>query len=123
MSSKQCDTAKSNVDPKCVFSKQRTMIAEGKQPIVIKFGFNWLAMIFGPFWAAFKSFWPAAIALAVVNYGLRLLSHEFIDAGYPAVGLSIGIVQVGIAIIFGFYANILYATYLSFRGYKVAIQT
>lgn len=96
-----------------------TMAGMGRE-VVIKGGFSWVAMIFGPFWAMFKGFWPAAIALGIINYGLHAGAKEASHSGYPFVGLSIFVIQIAIAILFGFYANRLYVIFLLSLGYELS---
>jgi hypothetical protein len=103
-------------------TNERKMVSEGKPTIIVPRGFNWAAMLLGPFWAAFKAFWPAAIALAVINFGLRMVAREVLASGYSFVALSISMVQIGIAVVVGFYANNLYAAYLAAKGYKVSAE-
>jgi hypothetical protein len=122
MTTEHPSPAQTIVESKNSRAKKRTMVAEGKPPIIVPRGFNWAAMLLGPFWAMFKAFWPAAIGLAVINLGLRMVAREVLASGYSLVALSISIVQICIAIVVGFYANQLYAAYLAAKGYKVSAE-
>jgi len=104
-------------------SKVRTMIAEGRPTIRVGKGFNWPALVLGPIWAIYKSFWPAAAALVVIYGGLRMIASQATQSGYPFLNLLALLAIVAIAILVGFYANVLYAAYLTTKGYRVSAGT
>ncbi|MCA3026781.1 MAG: DUF2628 domain-containing protein [Rhodocyclaceae bacterium] len=122
MTAEQPSHVRSIVESRSGRTKNRRMVAQGKPTIIVPHGFNWAAMLFGPFWAAFKAFWPAAIALAVINFGLRFVAREVSAAGFSTVALSITVVHIGVTVVVGFYANELYAAYLAAKGYKVSAE-
>lgn len=103
--------------------KVRVWAAEGKPTILVKKGFSWPAFLFGPFWAIYKSFWPAAIVLVVVHLTLKMLYDEVRSVGYPLLSWSIATVRLVLVILFGAWANKLYAAYLSTKGYKISAGT
>ena len=111
--------AKTQSNADVIVGEYRTMIAEGKPKLIVLKGFNWAALIFGPFWALAKSFWPAAILLIVIHGVLNMLRGEMRSAGYLFLAWAVATFQLVLVIIFGAMANNLYAAYLSSKGYKV----
>jgi hypothetical protein len=68
--------------------------------ILVAEGFNWAALVFGPFWALFKKLWWVALGLVLLNLGIGLAGKAFIAD--PQVQLA---VSLGVASIVGFLAN------------------
>jgi hypothetical protein len=81
------------------------------EPVVVKDGFSWGAMIFGPFWLAAHRAWiAAAVSLAAYILIATLL----------APGPAASILVVGLALILGWTGNDLRRWSLEHRGYVLA---
>ena len=96
------------MQPHSVFSKKGT--PEGL--VFIKEGFNWLAFIAPPIWAAYNKVWGALVALIV---GLLCLGWLLIFMGFNFDGLIV--LYLSVTIIFGWIANDLKTHQLKKEGY------
>ncbi len=84
----------------------------GGEMLLIREGFNWPALIFGPFWALWHGMWRTVIALLVIGAvlgGIGALAGLAPDA----VSLLQFLVQVGL----GLWGNDLRRLAVARRGY------
>ena len=82
--------------PHIVFLKKDTP----EKLMVIKDGFNWLAFIAPPIWAAYNNLWSALVALIA---GLFCLEWLLVVMGFDFNGLMV--LYFSVSIIFGWIAN------------------
>lgn len=78
----------------------------------VREGFNWLAFVFGPFWAAYHRAWSLLILLIALNIGLSTL--EYVAILSPTQTM---LVQLFFQIMLGFEANDFLGNLLRKRGY------
>jgi hypothetical protein len=79
--------------------------------VLVKDGFNWAAMSFGPLWALVVGTWGLALLLVVVQGILGALLTRLVDSQVVQ-----GVVQVGLAIVIGLVANEGRRMFLEWRG-------
>ncbi|MAV88419.1 MAG: hypothetical protein CMM67_12005 [Rhodospirillaceae bacterium] len=96
------------MQPYIVFFKKDTP----EKLMVIKDGFNWLAFITAPIWAAYNKLWSSLVALILV---LSFLGSVLIILGFGFDGLMVAYLSV--IIIFGWIANDLKIRHLKKGGY------
>ena len=79
------------------------------EPVLIREGFSWGALIFGPLWLAIHRAWIAA--------GLSFAAFVFIEVLAPEPAATI--LSTGLAVILGLIGNDLRAQALDQRGYSL----
>jgi hypothetical protein len=77
------------------------------EPVVVKEGFSWGALVFGPFWLAAHRAWIAA--------AISLAAYVLIATLAPQT--AVGILSLGLALILGWTGNDLRRWALEHRGY------
>jgi hypothetical protein len=80
--------------------------------VLIAEGFNWYALIFGPFWALWHGMWRTAIVLLVIGAAIGGVGAL---AGLAPDAVSVSQVLVQIAL--GLWGNDLRRSALARRGY------
>ena len=80
--------------------------------VLVPEGFNWFALIFGPFWALWHGMWRTAIALVVIGAVLGGLG-ALIGVEPDVVSVFQFLVQIGL----GLWGNDLRRAALARRGY------
>ena len=83
------------------------MLKAGAEPVVLREGFSWGALILGPVWLAAHRAWIAA-AISLAGYVLAMVA-----APQPAGG----ILAAGLALVLGLTGNDLRCWALEQRGY------
>lgn len=80
--------------------------------IIVREGFSWWALIFGPLWALWHGLWRTAIVLVAISLAIGALAGLLGMAADAATWLQL-VVQIG----FGLWANDLRRMGLARRGY------
>lgn len=82
----------------------------GAEPVLVREGFSWGALAFGPFWLASHRAWvPACVSLAAYVLVLAL-----------AAGSACFILVLGLALILGLTGNDMVGWALGHKGYLLA---
>lgn len=86
--------------------------ASDSEVVLIAEGFNWAALIFGPFWALWHGMWRTSIVLLVIGAAIGGLG-ALVDLAPDGVSVFQILVQVGL----GLWGNDLRRTALARQGY------
>jgi hypothetical protein len=86
--------------------------ASDSSVMLIAEGFNWYALIFGPFWALWQGMWRTAIVVLVIGTALGGLAAL---AGLAPNGVSV--LQILVHVGLGLWGNDLRRAALARRGY------
>ncbi len=86
--------------------------ASDSDVVLIAEGFNWPALIFGPFWALWHGMWRTAFVLLVIGAALGGLG-TLIGITPDVVSVFQALVQIGL----GLWGNDLRRAALALRGY------
>jgi hypothetical protein len=85
-------------------------LANDREPVVLREGFSWGALLFGPFWLLLHRAWiPAALSFAAFVLVGALLRDPFQD-----------VVTLGLMLLLGLTGNDLLAWSLERRGFLLA---
>jgi hypothetical protein len=82
------------------------------RPVFVREGFNWYAFVFTFMWAFYQRLWLFGAAILMANFAAALLLEYKILTPSSAL-----ILQLGLQVIVGFFANDLLRARMQKRGY------
>lgn len=100
-------------------STYRELRNEKNELIVIEKGFNVPAMLVAPLWALTKQFWPAVAVTLAVSMVIKFAMAAAYEADLIAMYYAFYVALLGLAILFGYYANMLLAAYHISKGWRL----
>jgi hypothetical protein len=84
-------------------------VRDGRAPVLVRDGFSFWALVFGPFWLLVHAAWIPAVLLLALDTALRAVLH----------GTAATIVGLGVAWLVGLHAQDLRGWGLARRGWRL----
>ena len=93
---------------------RQSAVIPGRDAVLVKEGFCWLAFFFGPFWALWHRMWLTCLCMLSV-----LIASGAAEVAFQLNPLTFSAVMIGIATIIGFCANDWRRAKLTRLGWKM----